>query len=64
MSELRKLTHIEAIRLLSGMFNPEQAVNILAFINLIARNSLGDAEDNFTDEQLFKIGIKLKRDEK
>ena len=64
MSDLRKLTHIEAIRLLSGMFNPDQAVNILAFINLIARNSLGDAEDDFTDEQLLKIGIQLKREEK
>jgi hypothetical protein len=62
VSKMKELTHIEAIRLLSGMFNPDHAINILSFINLIARNYLGDATDSFTDEQLTRIKIKLKRE--
>ena len=63
--ELNEMTHMEAIRLLSGAINPELAVDILAFINLIARNSVGDAEDDFTDEQIEKyFGIKIKREVK
>ena len=60
--KMKKLTHIEAIRLISGMFRPENAVNILAFINLVARNNLGLAEDDFTDEQMKKLDIKLVRE--
>lgn len=57
------LTHMEAIRLLSGIFRDdvEEMQARLAVCNLIARNSLGMAEDDFTDSQCLQVGIKLKR---
>jgi hypothetical protein len=54
---------MEAIRLLTGMFNPDHAISILAYVNLIARDYFNDASSDFVDEQLLKIGIKLKREE-
>jgi len=61
--KLYEMTHLEAIRALSGMFedNHEILISRLTLCNLIARNALGLAEDKFTDEQMLRVGIKLKR---
>ena len=61
---MEEITHIEAIRLLSGIFtnNSDQMMARLGLINLIARNSLEMAEDDFTDEQCKRVGIVLKRE--
>lgn len=58
-----EITHLEAIRLLSGIFtdDPNDMSNRLCMCCLIARNACGDAEDDFTDEQLAVYGIKLNR---
>ena len=61
--EIKILTRMEAIRLLTGMFNPDHAVSVLVFVNLIARDYFNDVDTNFADEELLKIGIKLKREE-
>ena len=49
-----EFTCLEAIRRLSGMFRPEQAVNILALICLIVRGMQGDAEHDFVKEETLK----------
>lgn len=58
---MRQCTPIQALRLLTGMFDPEQAVHILAFANLLARKLDNDPnlEDDFLKEQFNKIGIDL-----
>ena len=58
---MKKLTPIQALRLLTGMFDPEQAVHILAFANLIARklDNCPNLQDDFLKEQFNKIGIEL-----
>ena len=58
---MRKLTLIQALRLLTGMFDPDQAVHILAFVNLLARKLDNDPnlQDDFLKEQFKKIGIDL-----
>ena len=60
---MKELTHIESIRLISGMFTQEikEMGDRLSIINLLARNLIGDAEDDFTDETMEKLGIKLVR---
>ena len=60
-----EVTPMEAIRMLSGMFkdDKDEMSTRLFMCCLIARNAVGDAEDAFTDEQLAKCGIKLKRQE-
>ena len=58
---MRKLTPIQALRLLTGMFDPDHAVHILAFVNLLARKLDNDPnlQDDFLKEQFNKIGIDL-----
>lgn len=58
-----EVTHMEAIRVLSGIFtdDPNDMSNRLFLCCLIARNSCGDAEDDFTDEQLAHYKLKLRR---
>jgi hypothetical protein len=62
--ELGEFTHMEAIRLMSGMYKEDfQYMGAMfAMINICARNYLGDAENDFTDEQMAKLGIKLVRE--
>jgi hypothetical protein len=61
--ELINATHLQAIRLLSGLFDPNDAVTTLAFVNLIARhakkqdNDFVTVDDNFFDEQMAKLGL-------
>ena len=59
-----EITHMEAVRLLSGIFtdDPEDMASRLFMCCMVARNACGDSEDEFTDEQLAKYQIKLKRD--
>lgn len=65
-----ELTHIEAIRILSGIVQLpddkdkaiEHLTTLLAVINLTARNMIGLASDDFTDQTLLKLGVKLKRE--
>ena len=61
---LKEATHIEVIRLISGMYTPEikEMGDRLSAINLLARNLMGAAEDNFTNEQMANLGIKLVRE--
>jgi hypothetical protein len=61
--ELTEYTHLEAIRALTGMFNDDsQEMQMrLVLCNLISRNALGFADNEFTDEQCAAAGIKLKR---
>jgi hypothetical protein len=61
--ELIECTHIEAIRLMSGMYKEDYQYMgaMFAMINICARNYLGDAEDDFTNEQMEKLGIRLVR---
>lgn len=63
---MTEYTHLEAIRLISGIFKPEVEgmTNRLYLCNLISRNALGLADDGFTDEECAKIGIKIRRTEK
>ena len=60
-NEVKKLTPIQALRLLTGMFDPNQAITILAFVNLIARklDNCPNLQDDFLKEQFNKIGIEL-----
>lgn len=63
---MTELTHIEAIRSLSGIFEDDnEKMQLRLFLCcMIARNVVGDATDAFTDQQLVKVGIKLKRFER
>jgi len=58
---MKKLTPIKALRLLTGIFNPDQAVSILVYVNLLARwmdkDNILDKE--FLLEQFRKIEIEL-----
>jgi hypothetical protein len=58
-----KLTHMETVRILSGIFNDnlDETSTRLALCNLVARNYLGLADDAYTDESLSALGIQLKR---
>lgn len=40
----KEITAIKLIRVLSGMFNPDHAVDILALINQITRIEFGDMD--------------------
>lgn len=64
--ELKQMTLIEALRTLTGMFNPDHAIHVLAFANLIARKLDNDPilDDEFLLEQFRKIGIELVLNEK
>lgn len=42
----KKITAIETIRTLSGMFQPKDAVDLLAVINQICRYELGDLPED------------------
>lgn len=60
---LKELSPMEAIRLISGIVRQdiEFMSTSLYLVCLIARNELGDADDEYTDEQLLQCGIKLIR---
>ena len=45
----KEVTAIETITILSGVFNPDQAVDLLALVNQIARVESGDM-----DRETFK----------
>ncbi len=53
------------LRVLTGMFDPEQAVNILSFVNLIARYLDNDPnlQEEFLKDQFKLIGVELILDE-
>lgn len=57
--EIIEVTPIEAIRLLSGIITPKDAVDRLAIVNLVARYLLGLADKDFVDETMLKLGVKL-----
>jgi hypothetical protein len=59
--ELKKLTPIKALRLLTGMFPEDQAIQVLAFCNLIGRylDKDDNLEKDFLLSQFEKIGINL-----
>lgn len=63
LPNLIEVDHYEAIRLISGIFqdNPVEMATRLSLCNLLARNALGLASDDFTNEQMVNIGVKLKR---
>lgn len=58
-NKLIEVSPLEAIRLISGMFNPKEAVNRLAVVNLLSRYLLGMAEKDFVEETMMKMGVKL-----
>ncbi len=62
---MRKYTPIKMLRVLTGMFDPEQAVNILSFVNLIARYLDNDPnlQEEFLKDQFKLIGVELILDE-
>lgn len=55
-SEFKKLTAIEKIKALTGIFSndPKAMMDKLALINLIARVETGDAELGFLNEMIDK----------
>lgn len=59
--EMIKCTPIKALRLLTGMFDPDHAVTILAMVNLLARklDNCELLEDSFLVSQFAKAGIEL-----
>ena len=56
-----KLKPIEALRVLTGMFRPADAVNILALVNILARYLDGDEslDPNFLIDTYKEVGIDL-----
>lgn len=61
---MTELSPMEAIRQLSGVFHFDlsEMSTRLHLCNLIARNTLRLADNEFTDESCNKVGIKLKRE--
>jgi hypothetical protein len=59
--EMEDMTPIQALRLLTGIFNPKDAITILTRVNLIARYLDHDKllQDSFLRKQFEKIGINL-----
>lgn len=47
-------TGLDAIRLLSGVFTKDQAVDRLALINLIVRGMVGEADPEFVKDTVLK----------
>lgn len=62
---MKKYTPIKLLRVLTGMFDPDQAVNILSFVNLIARYLDNDPnlDPEFLKDQFKLIGVELILDE-
>ena len=66
--ELKEVTHMEAIRCMSGVINPRIAVDALAFINLIARHykkldsDYIEVDEEFLNKTMEKIGFKIVRE--
>ena len=58
-NELNEYTCLDAIRRLSGIFRKDEAVDRLAVICLIVRGMQGDADHEFVQEVLGKMGIRL-----
>jgi len=50
-----KLKPLEAIRVLSGIFSQNEAIERLALINLIVRAMEGDAEKDFTKKTVLEV---------
>ena len=63
---METMTPIKALRRLTGIFDPDHAVSILAFVNLLARkmDNCELLEDEFLINQFKKIGIDLDLEEK
>ena len=59
--ELIKLTPIEALRRLTGIIDPNRAVLIIGYVNLLARylDKCDLLEVDFLKNQFRKIGIDL-----
>lgn len=63
LKEIRNV--LDKIRMLSGVFRQQEAVDRLALVNLLTRYLLGDSEKNFVEEvfrdatgkELFKEGL-------
>ncbi len=58
---MKELTPIKALRSLTGIYRQGYEIQILVFVNLLARYLDHDEllEDSFLLEQFEKIGIKL-----
>jgi hypothetical protein len=48
------MTGLEAIRAITGIFEPKEAVDRLALVNLIIRGMVGDAEKDFVKETVLR----------
>ena len=51
---MSKIKAIDAIRILSGIFEKDTAVDRLALVNLIVRGIVGDADKSFVKETVLK----------
>ena len=49
------MTGLEAIRVITGIFEPKGSVDRLALVNLIARGMLGEAEKDYVKETILKV---------
>ena len=63
-NKIIEVTPVEAIRLLSGIITPKDAVDRLALVNLLSRYILGLAEKNFVEETMLNMGVKLVEESK
>lgn len=66
--ELRKCSHIEAIRMLTGAYRPEHASTIIHVVNLIARDykkldsDIIGVDPDFFAKQMAMCGLDIVRD--
>lgn len=51
----KEISAMEAIRMVTGIFNPDAAMDLLVLINQISRHELGDL-----DTETFKAVYKIK----
>jgi len=66
-SEVVECSAIEAIRLMTVMFDPDKTKGLvarLAIVNLLARYIIGNADKDFVEKQLLLVGIKLSQSNK
>lgn len=61
MKKALKMTPVQALRQITGIFSQDHAIHILAFANLLARklDNCPLLDDEFLKEQFLKIGIDL-----
>ena len=66
VEDIKEIRHVlDQIRMLSGMFRKQEAVDRLALVNLLTRYLLGDSEKAFvaevfrdsTGKELFEEGL-------